>query len=365
MYAIMLAGGVGSRLWPRSRNDSPKQLIDLIGERTMIQETAERLCGLMPIGNIIIITGANHAALARQQLPGLPPENVLAEPVGRGTAPAIGLGLAHIRRLAQAAGETDPIIGSFHADHVITRSEEFNRVVGQAAQVAEAGYIVTLGITPSHAHTGYGYIERGEIIAQDGELQAYRVARFVEKPDMATAIRYLETGQYSWNSGMFIWKLSTIQQEYAQYLPELARQLAEISATYGQPDYQATLERVWPTIANETIDVGIAERSQWMAVLPADIGWSDVGDWSVVADLIAARNQDSSKNAVVARHIGLDTSRTLIYSGNEGKLIATIGLDDLIIVDLPDVLLIAPRSRNQEVKNIVERLKKEGLKEFL
>ncbi len=365
MYAIVLAGGVGSRLWPRSRNNNPKQLLDLISDRTMIQETMDRLRQLMPVENITIVVGENHAEIVRQQLPDLPSANVLVEPSGRGTAPAIGLGLLHIKRLAAQAGEDDPVIGSFHADHVITRRQTFAQVVQAAGQVAERGFIVTLGITPDHPHTGYGYIERdGQLDEIDG-LPVYKVARFVEKPPLTTAQKYLATGLYSWNSGMFIWKLSTILAEYAEHLPELSAQLKQIEADQEQPDAATRLADLWESVKTETIDVGIAERSQRMAVLPANIGWSDVGDWSVVADLIAAQQTTGDGNAVVGHHIGFGTTNSLIYNGNADKLVATLGLQDLIIVDLPDVLLIAPRSHNQEVKKIVEHLRREGLEKFL
>lgn len=360
MYGIVLAGGVGSRLWPRSRNNSPKQLLDLVSERTMIQETVDRLQKLMPPENITIVVGENHAEQVRLQLPELPAGNVLIEPSGRGTAPAIGLGLARIRELAAEKGDSDPVIGSFHADHVITNPAQFCRVVEAAAQVAEDGYIVTLGITPNHPHTGYGYIERAEQVKEVDGLPAYKVARFVEKPPKATAEEYLATGHYSWNSGMFIWKLSVITEEYARYLPELSRQLEEYAGAQG-----TEAAAIWNSLKSETIDVGIAEKSQRMAVLPAEFGWSDVGDWSVVADLIAARTPSEENNAVVGHHLGFDTANSLIYGANENKLIATINVKDFIIVDLPDVLLVAPRSENQQVKRIVERLRQQGLDKFL
>lgn len=365
MYAIVLAGGVGSRLWPRSRNDHPKQLLDLVSERTMIQETVDRLQLLMPCENITIVVGENHATKVREQLKELPAENVLVEPSGRGTAPAIGLALLQIKRLATKAGISDPVIGSFHADHVITKRDEFCRLVQAGEKVAEKGYIVTLGITPQQPHTGYGYIERdGELESVNG-LSAYRVARFVEKPSYHKAEEYLATGRYSWNSGMFMWKLSTILEEYSQYLPELYGGLSKIEAAYTQSNYTEIMGDIWNDIRSETIDVGIAEKSQRMAVLPADIGWSDVGDWSVVADLLAQKLADDDGNAVVGHHVGHGTTRSLIYSRNDGKLIATIGLDEMLVVDLPDVLLVAPRSKNQEVKKIVEHLRQHGLEKFL
>lgn len=365
MYAVVLAGGVGTRLWPSSRNGSPKQFINLVSEHSLLQETINRLVNLMPLENIVVVTGESYAGQVQAQLPELPAKNILLEPAGRGTAPAIGLGLLQIARLAKAAGDSDPVVGSFHADHIITKVGHFCRVVRAAAQVAEQNYIVTLGITPDSPHTGYGYIERGEQLDQIDSLPVYRVARFVEKPPRQTAEQYLATGRYSWNSGMFIWRLSMIMNEYRQYLPELVRQLEEIDRVYGEPEAHETLIRVWNEVRSETIDVGIAEKSQRMAVLPADIGWSDVGDWSAVTDIISAERGDESGNAIVCQHLGLDTENSLIYSTNRQKLIATIGLNDMVVVDTPDVLLVARRSQNQDVKKIVERLKQDGLDKYL
>jgi mannose-1-phosphate guanylyltransferase len=365
MYGIIMAGGAGSRLWPRSRNQTPKQLLDLLSPLSLLQETVARLRPLMPPENIVLVTGEQHAEAAREQLPDLPPENILAEPAARGTAPAIGLGLIHIARLAAQRGESDPVIGSFHADHVITNVPEFQAVVRDAATLAAGGYIVTLGITPGHPHTGYGYIERGDPLPYAGKHPAYRVLRFVEKPPRATAEAYLATGHYSWNSGMFLWPLSTIMAEYERHQPGLYQQLQTIAAAAGRPDYAATLARVWADMRAETIDVGIAEKSERMAIIPADFGWSDVGDWSVVAELLAAQQANSHQNAVVGQHMGIDTHDSLVYSTVPGKLIATIGVANLIIVDTGDVLLVCDRARNQDVKQIVEQLRAEDQTHYL
>ncbi|MEI6043198.1 MAG: mannose-1-phosphate guanylyltransferase [Chloroflexota bacterium] len=365
MYAIVLAGGVGTRLWPRSRNSSPKQFIELVTEKTLLQETLKRLDYLMPPENIVVVTGESYATLVEEQVPTLPKSNILLEPSGRGTAPAIGLGLLHVARLAAEKGEKDPVVGSFHADHIITKATHFCQVVAAAAKVAEQDYIVTLGITPNSPHLGYGYIERGEQLEEVDGLPVYRVARFVEKPPRPTAEQYLETGRYSWNSGMFMWRLSLIMKEYKAYLPDLYSQLLEIDTAYGRPNSFKTLVEIWNEVRSETIDVGIAEKSQCMAVLPADIGWSDVGDWSAVAELISAVKSDEAGNAVIGQHVGLGTKNSLIFGSSREKLIATIGLEDMIVVDTKDVLLVARRSQNQEVKKIVEQLKQSGLDKYL
>ncbi len=365
MYGIIMAGGAGSRLWPRSRNQTPKQLLDLFSPQSLLQETVARLRPLMPPENIVLVTGEPHAAPARAQLPDLPPENILAEPAARGTAPAIGLALLHIARLAAERGETDPVIGSFHADHVITDAPEFQAVVRDGARLAAGGYIVTLGITPSAPHTGYGYIERGDALPYPGGHPAYRVARFVEKPPRATAEGYLATGLYSWNSGMFLWQLSTILAEYAHHQPQLMAQLQAIAAAAGHEDYATTLPRIWNEIRTETIDVGIAEKSVHMAVIPADFGWSDVGDWSVVAELLTAAQPNPHQNAVVGQHVNIDTHHSLIYGTVPGKVIATVGVDNLLIVDTGDALLVCARARNQDVKKVVEQLRAENQTHYL
>jgi mannose-1-phosphate guanylyltransferase len=248
---------------------------------------------------------------------------------------------------------------------VITDVPEFQAVVRDAATLAEDGHIVTLGITPSHPHTGYGYIEREEPLAYPGAHAAYRVVRFVEKPPLATAEAYLATGRYSWNSGMFLWQLSTIMGEYATHQPQLYQQLQAIAEAAGRSDYAATLPRIWTDIRTETIDVGIAEKSAHLAVIPADFGWSDIGDWSVVADLLAVQQANPQKNAVVGQHIGLDTHNSLVYSTVAGKLIATVGINNLLIVDTGDALLICDRARNQDVKKIVDQLRAENRSQLL
>ena len=365
MYGIVLAGGSGSRLWPHSRNNTPKQLLGLVTARSMLQETVARLTALMPPENIVIVTGEHHAAQAREQLPEVPAQNILAEPAARGTAPAIGLALMQIARMAQAKNEPDPVIGSFHADHIITKVPEFQGIVRDAVEVAKRGFIVTLGITPDSPHTGYGYIERGAELERPGERAVYRVTRFVEKPPRATAEEYLATGRYSWNGGMFIWSLSMILGEYRQLQPKLFAQLNEIGKAAGTAEYGDVLSQVWNEIRSETIDVGIAEKSQHMAVIPADFGWSDVGDWSEVADLLADQKCDSNRNVVVGHHLGLDTTNSLVFSSVKGKLVATIGLDNVVIVDTGDVLLVCDRTKNQDVKKVVEKLKEQGMTNYL
>ncbi len=355
IYALILAGGTGTRLWPRSRRERPKQLLPLISKRTMLQETCDRIAGIVPAARILVITNEGYVETVREQLPDLPPENIIGEPRGRGTAPAIGLGALHIQKIDPHA-----VMISLHADHYVENAEAFRQAIENAAHVAREGYLVTLGIQPRNPETGYGYIHRGALIEQlDGQL-VYRVAEFVEKPNEETATRYVASGEYYWNSGIFAWKISTLWAEYERLQPKLCTQLSKIKPTLGTPRARATMKRVWSSVPMETIDVGIMEKSKHVAVLPIDVGWSDVGSWATLLDILPA-NRDT--NVIVGEHVGVDTSSSLLYSPN--RLIATVGLKDVIVVDTEDAILVCPKNRAQEVKHLVEALKQSNKDKYL
>jgi mannose-1-phosphate guanylyltransferase len=360
LYALIMAGGSGTRLWPRSRRDSPKQFLDITSSRTMLQETYDRIRPLIPAGRIWVITNDGYVGTVREQLPDVPAHNVIGEPSGHGTAPAIGLAAVALNRIAP-----DAIMAVQTADHVIKDAEAFRSVLLAAAQVAAEGHLVTLGIQPSHPETGYGYIHRGEPLGRAATEDrpydhVYRVERFVEKPDQATAEQMLASGEYYWNSGMFVWRVDVILGALERYMPRLYAQLAEIAQAIGTPRERAVLDRVWAEVANQTIDYGVMERADDVAVVPAKIGWSDVGSWATLFELLPS---DENNNVIIGEHVGVETRDTLIYSPR--RLIATVGIEDLIIVDTDDALLVCPRDRAQEVKGLVDALKRTNRHRYL
>jgi mannose-1-phosphate guanylyltransferase len=355
-YALIMAGGTGTRLWPRSRKDRPKQLLDIVSERTMLQETYERIRPLIPDEQIFVVTNDGYVDIVRQQLPALSEGYIIGEPEGHGTAPCIGLAALYLRRL-----DPSGVMAVLPADHLIRAGATFRRALQAAAQVAESGHLVTLGIQPTHPETGYGYIQRGDDLLQyAGEYDAYRVRRFTEKPDRETAEAFLANGGYYWNSGMFIWRVSAILREIERLMPELYAQLMEIDRALGTSQERAVLERVWAKVEDQTIDFGVMERAEDVAVIPVDIGWSDVGSWATLFQLLPS---DENSNVVIGEHFGIETSDTLIYSPR--RLIATVGVKDLVIVDTDDALLVCPRERAQEVKALVDALKRDNKHKYL
>ena len=352
LVAVILAGGSGTRLWPRSRQTLPKQFLDLTGQGTMLHETYARLAPLVPAERMLVITNQQYVDLAREQLPELPPGHIIGEPAPRGTAAAVGLGAVMARHI-----HPDAIMASVHADHLILKPEHFRAALAAAAEVAERGSLVTLGIQPTFAHTGLGYVEHGETLPSAAGQPVYRVVRFTEKPDLPTAQRFVAGGSHSWNSGLFTWRVDRILDEFSQHMPDLYAGLTEIGRALGAPSADATLRRVFPTLPQQTIDYGIMERAADIAVLPVDIGWTDIGSWGTLLDVLEPDEAGNVVRGPDPVYI-LDTANTLIYTA--GRMVAAIGLHDMIVVDSGDALLICPRERAEGVRQVVDWLKQTG-----
>lgn len=351
LYAVIPAGGSGTRLWPASRMTRPKFLLPLPGPRSMLQTTYDRLLPLIPPDNVFVVTGSAHAVTVARELPDVPEENIVVEPAPRGTGPAIGLGAALIARR-----DPDAVMGSFASDHFVADPANFREAVLTAAEAAQQGYLVTIGIAPEYAETGYGYIRCGDILFEQGGFSVRLVEEFKEKPDRPTAETYVKSGNYLWNASMFIWRAGTLMDAMRELLPDVHRIISTIVDAWDSPDREAVLTELWPRLPDVTIDNGIMEHARRVAVVPASFGWTDLGDWHSLADILATT---AHSNVVVGgHHIAEDTSGTLVF-GN-GRTIATLGIDDLVIVDTDDVLLVCHRSRAQDVRRIVQHLKERG-----
>jgi mannose-1-phosphate guanylyltransferase len=359
LIAVIMAGGVGTRFWPRSREKSPKQLLEILGKGTLIQNTVRRLEGFIAPENVLVVTNKLQKAMVVKQLENVPEENILVEPVGRNTAPCIGLAAMHARRIDPSA-----VMVVLPADHVIQNPVEFRRVLQLAADTASAsGSLITIGIKPTHPETGFGYIQ---MFTETGahnpyaERGVYKVKTFAEKPNVQTAERFLASGDFLWNSGMFIWRVDAILDEIKRCLPDLHNELQNIEPSIGEPNYHVTLEKAYGIIRGISIDYGVMEKAEKVYVIPGDFGWSDIGSWDEVYRL---SGKDEHGNSITGKVIQKDTSNSYIFSPD--KVVATIGVSDLIIVNTGDALLICKRGRSQDVKEVADYLKRKQMNEYL
>jgi mannose-1-phosphate guanylyltransferase len=318
-----------------------------MGEKTMFQYAVERIRPIFPPERIFVVTLTRHASVLMKQVPELPAENFVLEPEGRGTAPAIGLAAIHL-----ANHDPEACMAILTADHFITETARFCQVLAAAERVAADGSLVTLGIQPSSPSTGFGYIHHGSALGEENEFPFYTVERFTEKPILATARQMVDSGEYSWNSGMFVWQVIRILQEFERQMPDFYSQLMEVKAVLGTPEYSAELERVWPRVNKETIDYGIMEGARQVVVIPVNIGWTDIGSWGSLFNLLPA---DADDNVFVGPHIKIDTKNTLVFG--DKRLVAVMGVKDLVIIDTDDVVMVCSREREQDVKLLVELLK--------
>ena len=358
MYATILAGGVGTRLWPRSRQDRPKQFTEITGSGlTMIQGTALRLEGVVNSEQLFVVTGAAFAGLAREQLPDVPVEQILVEPSGRNTAPAIGLACACLQRTAP-----DAVLAVLPADHVIMDSECFRTALRQAGELAADGYLVTLGIEPTFAHTGYGYIKHSEPLpASTAEAPAYVVERFLEKPNRHMAEEFLLEGGYYWNGGIFVASVAVWLAELARQTPDIYTRIQRIGAAMDTPSAEAVLESEWADMPSISVDYAVMEHAERVAVVPLQAGWNDVGSWDALETIL---EQDDRGNSIAKGDVLLlDSEGNIVYS--DKRLVALVNVSNLVVVDTGDTLLIGDKRNMQRVKDVVEQLRQQGRTELL
>lgn len=353
-YAVIMAGGGGTRLWPLSRKTSPKQMLPLVGERSLFQIAVDRLDGVFNPEQIFVVTVADQAPMLQAQCPQIPADNYLLEPMPRGTASVVGLAAVVLQQLDPQA-----VMAVLTADHIFNQEDNFRQLLKAAYQAAQQDHLVTLGITPTYPATGYGYIHQGDFVDTHTGLDVYRVEKFVEKPDSTRAQAMIDSGDHAWNSGMFVWRVDCIMQEFGRQMADLTSKLNQISEAWNQPQSESVLQKVWPTIKPETIDYGIMENARDVVVIPAKkLGWNDVGSWEALFDVLSA---DEQGNILTEEScISLDTNNTLVYQKSADRLVVTIGVDDLVVVDTGDVILVCKKDQSQKVRQVVDHLKETG-----
>jgi mannose-1-phosphate guanylyltransferase len=358
-FAVIMAGGGGTRLWPLSRQSRPKQMLQLIDDATLFQMAVRRLEKRFAPERILVVTNGVHCPELQQQVPELPLKNFLLEPQPRGTAPAIGLAAAYLRSQHPGA-----VMAVLTADHYIGDHGEFGRYLLAARELALKDHLVTLGIDPTFPATQYGYIQMGDSLGKAGDFEAFRVQRFKEKPEAAEAQQMLNAGHYAWNSGMFIWKVDRIWTELQQQMPMLHAVLEKISQVWGQPNFDQVLTYEWPRISAQTIDYGIMEHAKDVAVIPAkNMAWNDVGSWSSLFEVLKV---DEHGNLVLHKqHVDFESRDLLIHGNGQDRMIVTVGVHDLVVVDTGDVLLICDKTRSQDLRKVIEILKEKGLQKYL
>jgi mannose-1-phosphate guanylyltransferase len=351
-YAVIMAGGGGTRLWPLSRRKRPKQLLKLIDDTSMFAMAVNRLKAILPVERILVVTVADQAAQLQKDVPEIPAQNYLIEPMPRGTASVVGLAAIRLQKIAP-----DATMAVLTADHYIRNIPLFHELLEAAWQTAQDDWLVTLGIHPTFPSTGYGYIQHGETLHKYQTLAVHRVLKFKEKPDLATAKLMIQSGDHNWNSGMFIWKVDSILAEFKRQMPELYQGLNRVGASLGTPAETRTIEETWRELKSVTIDYGIMEEAESVAVIPAtDLGWDDIGSWESLFEVLPS---DENGNIYIGcKPISLESDHSLVLSENPGHQIVTIGMQDTIIIDTGDALLVCNRHDAQKVKDVVQKLGK-------
>lgn len=360
VHPVVMAGGSGTRFWPLSRKSRPKQFLPLAGEEPLVVQTVARLPPLARPRDTFVVCGPAHVAAARRMLPKLPAGNFIVEPCARNTAPCVGLAAIHVARRDEQG-----VIAMLPADHHVARPKAFREAIASAAELAAKGAIATIGIRPSRPETGYGYLKIGPRIAARGKGKGrsapHKVERFVEKPDVVTAARYLADGGYLWNSGIFVFRADVILEEIRRAMPVLGEQLEVIQGALGTPGYGRTLKRVFPDCPSISIDYGVMEKSKRIAVVPADFGWSDVGSFAALADVKPA---DLQGNVAEGDAVVVDGRNGVVLAHGD-RPVVVVGMDDVIVVDAGDAVLVCRRDRAQDVRRAVDELARRGRDEVL
>ncbi len=366
IYPVIMAGGSGTRFWPLSRKAKPKQFLALAGDQPLLTATVRRLPPLAMPADIYVVCGPAHAAAAKRLVRELPARNFIVEPCARNTAPCVGLAALHV-----AARQKKGIVAMLPADHHISRPEAFREAVAESARLAEKGHIVTIGIRPHAPETGYGYLKVGARLPGQGKSkskskvparnQAHKVERFVEKPDVVTAARYLADGHYLWNSGIFVFRADVILDEIRRAMPVLGEQLDVIQRAIGTSGYQKTLERVFPDCPSISIDYGVMEKSQRIVVVPADFGWSDVGSFAALPEV---RPTDHLGNVAEGDALVID-GRNNVVIATGGRPVAVVGMEGVVVIDAGDAILVCRKDRAQDVRKAVDELARRGREEVL
>ena len=351
MIALIMAGGIGTRFWPLSRESNPKQFLNILSDRSMIQMTVDRLLSKIKIEDIFIVTAASQVELTKQHLPDLPAENIIIEPFGMNTAPCIALSASY---LARKYNESEKMI-VLPADHLISLKDDFLASIEVGEESADLDNLVTFGIKPNYPATGYGYIEAGQKI---DDLR-FNVKQFKEKPDLETAKQFLEAGTFFWNSGMFMWKIETILQAYNDYLPKVSSVLEEINTKWNKEGLQADFSDEYAKMPRIPVDIGIMEQAEKRVVIPVDYGWNDVGSWKALYDV---SDKDDNGNVLQCQNEIIDAKDNYV---NTDKFVSLIGVNNLVVVESDNAILIADKDHSEDVKKIVEKLKKDDKKNLL
>lgn len=359
LHAIVMAGGSGTRFWPASRAALPKQLLPLAGERTLLEDTVARLDGLVPHDRVLVVTSARLMPAVRRQLPGIPEQCLVGEPCKRDTAPCIGLAA-----LLVARHDPEAIMAVMPSDHVIQPPDRFAAAIRQAAALVteSPGRLVTFGIRPTYPAESFGYIQQAAALpALPGDAPVHAVAQFREKPPAAVASEYLAAGTFLWNAGIFVWRADTILEALAARQPECLEHLRRIVAAWDTPRRDEVFATEFAAIKGISIDYAVLEHARDVVVMEAPFAWDDLGGWSAVA---RQRGVDAQGNTIVGRHIGIDSSRTIVHA-DEGHLVVTMGLEDMLVVHTPDATLVAHRRCEEAVRKVVAELEKRGWTEYL